>query len=131
MATLAQLLNIEHKQNSISNEDLVDALKFALTMPVVLDSPQIRLLITSVSVVLSTYTAMMTVIDKIQKATPAVKLATKMAAIPLNPAMAAEVAQDSILLINSTAIKASQDLMKNTKSTILNTDIGGMWRNEY
>ena len=123
--TLAELLDMDYKTKSMTLEELQEALQTALGMPIINKQPPIA---TSITVALTAITVYLTVIkiyEAILALYPTIKLATKAAAIPLNPAMASEVAQDVLMQAQKKAKEIAIEKVKQLKETIMNTEIPG------
>ena len=123
--TLAELLEIDHKQNSLTLEELQAALTEALTLPAVRSNASVSASITAALTAVTLYMTVKTLYEQVVALMPAIKTATKAAAVPLNPAMAAEVAQDLLVVAMKTALGTAVDSVKNLKTAVLNTEIPG------
>jgi hypothetical protein len=123
--TLGELLDIDYKQKSLTLTELTEALQGALTLPIISQQPPIQTSIAAVTAALTVYTTTITVYEKLLALMPSIKIAVKAAAIPLNPAMAQEVAQDILLQAQSLIMEQAKNLVINLKDTILNTEIPG------
>jgi hypothetical protein len=125
MATLGELLNIDYKQNSMTLEELQVALSTASSLPILSKQPSVLAAISSVTSALTAYTIAIKVYNTLYALMPSIKIATKAAAIPLNPAMATEVAQDVLLQAQSIIMEQANQLIVNVKNSVLNLEVSG------
>ena len=125
MATVAQLLNIDHKKNSLTLEELQAALILAQQIPAIQKEPKLMTGITTTLVAITVYLTIVKITAAIAKATPAIKLGVKAAAIPLNPAMGGEVAQDGMALGQTVAINVQKKAISTGKDAVLNYEVPG------
>lgn len=123
--TLGELLEIDYKQKSLTLEEVRDALAAAINRPEIREIPPIQSSIAAFTAALTLYTTLIEVYGVLVAAMPQIKTATKVAAIPLNPAMATEVAQDVITEVQKQLMTAAKNAVVNLKDTLLNTEIPG------
>jgi hypothetical protein len=123
--TLGELLEVEYKQKSMTLEELRDALAKASSIPILAKQPVILASITAVTAALTAYTLAIKIYDTLYKLMPQIKLATKAAGIPLNPALATEVAQDMLIQAQSIIMAQANQSIINLKETALNMEIPG------
>jgi len=125
MATLGELLEIDYKSKSMSLTELSEALRRALSLPVIKRNSSLQSSITAVTTALTLYTSLVSVYEVILAAMPAIKTASKAAAIPLNPSMATEVAQDVVVMLQTTLMSAAKETVISLKENLLNMDVPG------
>lgn len=122
---LGELLELDFKSKSITLDELKEGLQRALSLPIITKQPPIAAAISAVLTALTVYTTVITIYETILALYPKIKLATKAGAVPMNPAMAAELAQDLLLEAQKMAMEAAINAVKNLKQTILDTEIPG------
>ncbi len=125
MATLGEILKIDYKQNSMTLEELQVALSSASSLPILSKQPSVLAAISAVTSALTAYTIAIKVYNTLYALMPSIKIATKAAAIPLNPAMATEVAQDILLQAQSIIMEQANQLIVNVKNSVLNLEVSG------
>jgi len=125
MATVAELLKIDHKMNSLTMTELQVALLTAQKFPAIKKNSAIMASITTALAAITAYNAYVLVTNIIQKATPAIKLATKAAAIPLNPSMSGEIAQDTLQIAQGILPPVIQSGVTTAKDKVFNTEVPG------
>jgi hypothetical protein len=125
MATLGEILKIDYKQNSMTLEELQVALSSASSLPILSKQPSVLAAISAVTSALTAYTIAIKVYNTLYALMPSIKIATKAAAIPLNPAMATEVAQDILLQAQSIIMEQANQLIVSVKNSVLNLEVSG------
>jgi len=125
MATVGELIKVDYKKDSLTLEELQAALIAAQGIQAISKVPEINAALTAALIAVTAYNTIITVVDIIQKATPAVKAATKAAAIPLNPSMAAEVAQDGIQLAIAQVPGLLATGVQTAKDAVLGIEVPG------
>lgn len=123
--TVAQALSADYKASSMTLEELQVALSAAKQVAAIAAVPALMALITALEAAIAAYNAVITIIETLEKATPAIKLAVKSAAIPLNPTMAQEVAQDALQLAQKQIVEQLENAWVTAKDTLMNTVIPG------
>lgn len=123
--TLGELLEIEYKQNSMTLTELRTALSKASSIPILTKQPSILATINAVTIALTVYDTAIQIYDALKTVMPQIKLATKAAAIPMNPAMATEVAQDLLIQAQSKLMETANTNVIDLKTAVLNLEIPG------
>jgi hypothetical protein len=122
---LKELLEVENIQYSMTLQELEVALRTAQGLSPVQQSASLTTSVTALLTLLTVYNTIIQFYVTLNAMMPAIKLATKMAGIPLNPALATEVAQDGLLLAQKTVIEKAKDGVLLAKNSLLDMDVPG------
>jgi len=123
--TLGELLGIQHKQQSMTLKELKTALQTASSLPVLAKNAEVKAAITAALLAIEAYLLIVEICDVIKEVTPKIKMATKAAAIPLNPAMASEVAMDGLMEAQKKLMEEKVTLIRKAKTAVLDIEIPG------